>query len=92
VTSTREMKRVLPEIAQNWNRNSKRHTVKQETFSTITRLRLSQNNWYAKRGKGVSFTYIFCILYCKNMRLLEEDGFKYTVGPCTRNVRRRKKP
>jgi len=61
VTSIREMKRVFPEIVQNWNRHSKRHTGKRKTFCAISRSSLPQNNWNAKSGKGVSVT-LFCIL------------------------------
>lgn len=81
VTSIREIKRVLPEIVQNWNRHSKRHTGEQKTFCAITRLSLSQNNWNTKSGKGVSVT-LFRILYFKNIKLLEEDGFRHAVGSC----------
>jgi len=27
---------------------------------------------------------LFCSLYFKNIRLLEEDGFRHAVGSCTR--------
>jgi len=58
VTSIREMKRVVPEIVQNWNRHTKRYTGKQKAFCAITRLSLPQSNWNTKSGKGVSVTYI----------------------------------
>lgn len=83
MTSIREMKRVLPQIVQNWNRLSKRHTGKQKTFCAITRLSLPQNNWNTKSGNGVSVT-LFRIRYFKNTRLLEEDDFRHVVGSCTR--------